>query len=108
MIYLASPYSHPDPKVVSLRFGQTREYTANCILRGESVFSPIVYAHEFATAFGIPTTAAFWEKFNNHMIRNSTCVRVLQLVDWQSSVGVAAEIKLAENIGLPVEFVWPE
>lgn len=109
MIYLASPYTHPDPHVRQERFFAVEEYTARCILDGQHIFSPIVYAHEMAIKYSIPFTAEYWSEFNLDMILASRGMRVLQLRGWRESLGVANEIKLAKDIALPLEFVhWPE
>ena len=60
MIYLASPYSHPDATVREARFQAACRATASLIRAGHEVFSPIAHSHPLA-AFGLPTDWSFWE-----------------------------------------------
>lgn len=104
MIYLASPYSDPSSLVRYDRFLRTREYVWECIAAGESIFSPIVYCHQFVHTHSAGTDAATWEQFNRGMILASSLVRVLQLPGWDRSVGVQAEIALSQTEGIPLEY----
>jgi Domain of unknown function (DUF1937). len=45
MIYLASPYSHPDPLVREARFDAACRAMADLVHAGQIVFSPIVHGH---------------------------------------------------------------
>lgn len=47
IIYLASPYSHPDKDVRELRFIQITEYAAEQVSKGNIVFSPITYNQNY-------------------------------------------------------------
>lgn len=109
MIYLASPYSHPDRSMRILRHKIAESYTAHCIGKGEHLFSPIVYAHAMADSNSIPLDAKFWQAFNNEMLIRASSMRVLQLKGWDDSLGIRQEMLFAKSIGLPLEFVnWPE
>jgi Domain of unknown function (DUF1937) len=45
MIYLASPYSHPDPVVREARFDAACRATVDLIRTGQPVFAPVVMGH---------------------------------------------------------------
>ena len=105
MIYIASPYSHPDKSIEEHRFQMVKQYVIDCFAREETPFSPIVYCHHIATEEGLPTHAAFWQRFNNNMMRRCESVRVLQLHGWNESKGVAYEMKMAIELGIPLETV---
>lgn len=94
MIYLASPYTHHDVFIRRNRYAAALAYTAARLLRGESIFSPIVYGHQFVE-FGMGTDAHSWKNFNHKMIQQADEVRVLMLPGWDESYGVAEEIKYA-------------
>ena len=70
MIYLASPYSHPDTAVRELRFREACRAAAELIRRGHAVFSPIAHGHSISLA-GLPTGWAFWEPFDRLMLQLS-------------------------------------
>lgn len=105
MIYIASPYSHPDPAVREQRYEDVREYCALRITDGICVFSPIVYAHEMAKAHTMPTDAKTWERFNTTILRRCSQMIVLELSGWEESKGVRQEIIFANQLLIPVTHV---
>jgi len=82
-----------------------RKYTYQCMCLGETVFSPIVYGHEFVNFDERAITSSYWKSFNDHMLITADSVRVLMLPGWCSSVGVAAEIELANRLTSAVSYV---
>ncbi|CAN5470617.1 DUF1937 family protein [soil metagenome] len=107
MIYFASPYSHPDPRVREHRFRAACHAAASMLRDGHVVFSPIVHSHPLV-AFGLPTAWASWERIDRAYLERCDGVMVLMLDGWEASVGVRAEIGIAQALGLPVRFVAPE
>lgn len=93
MIYLASPYSHPDPAVMQARFEAVRAAAATLLLRGVPVYAPIVHGHAIATAHQLPTDFDFWMNHCRAMLDRATGLSVLMLHGWSESRGVTAEIK---------------
>ena len=53
MIYLASPYSHPDPAIREARFDAACRVTAEQIRAGQPVFAPVVMGHPLVR-YGLP------------------------------------------------------
>ena len=107
MIYLASPYTHPDKAVEQARYERTLYWTAKILAAGDPVFSPIVYGHQFIP-FGRGTDFQTWTNFNSDMISSAERMFVLQLDGWQASRGVGGEIALAEWVGIPVTYIPDE
>ena len=107
MIYLASPYSHPDPSVREIRFREACRAAATLIRLGQAVFSPIAHGHPIA-AFGLPTDWRFWEPFDRRQLQRCDEVVVLMLDGWRESVGVQAEIRIAGECGKPLRYLAPE
>jgi hypothetical protein len=103
-IYLASPYSHEDAYVMEERFRAVCEAAAAMMRRGEFVYSPIAHSHPIAKVGGLPKGWEYWQEFDEIMIRNAGKLVVLMLDGWMESEGVAAEIQLAEKLGIPVEW----
>lgn len=108
MIYLASPYSHPEPLTRYERYILTLAYTHACLRRGEVIFSPIVYGHQFAEMGLAQTDFQHWRSFNEAMLLKSGAVRVLKLDGWEQSEGVKAEMIFARKHGIPVSFAQPK
>ena len=107
MIYIASPYTHADPAVMEQRFDAACRAAGELMRQGHVVFSPIAHTHPIAVRCELPRGWDFWERFDREFIRAAEKVVVLKLPGWEESNGVAAEIKLAEAAGIPVEYMEP-
>ncbi len=105
-IYLASPYSHSDPSVREERFKAVCKAAAILMQRGYLILAPICHSHPIAK-HGLPTDWIFWEKYDRAILRRCEEMWVLMLPGWESSRGVQAEIKIAKELGMPVEFIDP-
>ena len=103
IIYLASPYSHDDPRVREERYRQACHTTAALMRRGLLVYSPIVHSHPL-TRYGLPTTWDYWRTLDEAMLSRCHELMVLTLDGWEDSEGVMAEVRLAKNLGVPVRF----
>jgi hypothetical protein len=104
MIYLASPYSHPDPAVREQRFRAACRAVAELLLAGEHVFSPIVHSHPLVD-YALPLTWAFWAGIDRAFLERSDELVVLMLDGWAHSVGVREELRIARELGKPVRFL---
>lgn len=106
MIYLTSPYSHPEVLIRNQRFRAACQAMARLIASGHAVFSPIVHGH-LLVHHGLPTDWTFWERFDrDHLVRCDEVV-VLMLDGWRESIGVAAEIRIAGELSKPVRYLAP-
>ena len=106
MIFLASPYSHPERTVREDRFLAAALIAGKYILKGYNVFSPISHSHPIYEL--VPETGeswVSWEAINHEMIDNSSEVWVLCLDGWERSGGIANEIIYAGDTGKPVKFL---
>jgi nucleoside 2-deoxyribosyltransferase len=107
MIYLCSPYTHPDPAVVQRRFDAVCRAAAELIRQGQIVFSPVAHSHPIAR-YGLPGNWAFWQRQDLALLAACDELVVLKLDGWQHSRGVQAEIAAAKALGKPVAFVDPQ
>ena len=107
MIYLASPYSHPDPGVREQRYRAACHATAALLQADLIVFSPIAHSHALVE-YGLPTDWAFWERFDRAHLERCDLLLVLMLEGWKTSVGVQAEIRIAREMGKPVRYLEAE
>jgi nucleoside 2-deoxyribosyltransferase len=107
MIYLAAPYSHPEPSVREQRFRAACIAAARLIRAGHVIFSPISHGHPIA-AYGLPTDWWFWERHDREQLAQCDEVVVLTLDGWRKSVGVQAEIRIAGELGKPVRYLTPD
>src|SRR5262245_46139289 len=99
MIYLASPYSHPDAAVREQRFRDACRATAALMRMGNVVFSPIVHGHPLVE-HGLPTDWSFWKTHNRAHLGRCTELLVLILDGWEESEGVQAEMRLAQHMAV--------
>ena len=104
MIYLASPYSDPDPEVKEARFEAVCREAAILMQRGILVFSPIAHSHPI-TKHGTPSDWHYWKEFDRHIIGGCRGLWVLTLDGWRESVGVRAEIGLAIEFDKPTRLI---
>lgn len=104
IIYLASPYSHHSPAMRRWRYVQVCKVTARLMREGYLIYSPIVNSHPL-TLYGLPTDWEYWRAMDEAMLRRCDALVVLKLPDWEQSQGVAAEIALARELGLRIDFV---
>lgn len=103
--YIASPYTHTDPKVMEDRFNAVSAFTAQKIKEGEIVYSPIAHSHPLAVSYRLRGDFDFWMQQNYGMLSKASKMIVLCLPGWQDSKGVQAEIVFAAKCGVAVEFV---
>lgn len=59
-IYLATPYSHPDPKVREWRFENINSFAADLMKCGHVVFSPISHSHPISQHLGNSLDSEFY------------------------------------------------
>jgi hypothetical protein len=105
LIYLASPYSHPDPAVQQLRFEQVCKAAAEMMRTGLAVFSPIAHTHPIACAGELPGDWRFWERYDRAMLNACTELVVLKLDGWHVSKGVTAEVEIARGMNKRVSYL---
>lgn len=102
MIYLASPYTHKDPRVEHARYLATMAACASYMMNGEHVYSPIVHWHNCANIYELPTDADFWKEHNMHMLAKADSLHILRLDGYLKSKGLQAELEEAKRLGIEV------
>ena len=106
MIYLSTPYTHPDPDVMEERFRAACRVAWRLMNEGMVVYSPIAHNHTIVSISGVlPWGWDFWEKFDRHMIALSEKVVIVMIDGWKDSKGIKAEFDIAQELGKPVEFI---
>jgi hypothetical protein len=103
VIYLASPYSHPDPLIMRTRFLIAEQFVVHILKKDNLIiFSPIVYCHKLAVDNALPTDANFYMVFNMNMLRRSEAMFRLELKGWEESKGVEVESNIAKMLSIPI------
>ena len=104
MIYLATPYTHPDRAVRLARFRAVNKAASLLMQQGHYVFSPISHSHPIAEEGGLPTSWEFWEKYDIEVLKMCSQVIVLMIDGWKESKGVDAEIEIAKSLGIGIVY----
>lgn len=108
MIYLASPYSHPEPDVMECRYEVVMRITARLIVDAKLiVYSPIVHCHVMAIKHQLPKDAEFWKVYNLGVLQKCDSLWVAKLSGWEQSKGVLWEIEQASQLNKPIKFIHP-
>ena len=105
MIYLASPYSHPDSFVREHRYLHALQAVSVLLGDGRWVYSPIVHCHELAKVMGHDPDFSFWQPYDFHMISICSEFMILRIEGWQESHGITAEKAEAERLGKMVIYL---
>ena len=107
MIYLATPYSHSDPAVMEQRFDAACRIAGELMRKGELVFSPIAHTHPIAVRCELPRGWDFWNKYDYAMLRGADKVLVVKMDGWEQSKGIAGELEIARELGIPIGYIEP-
>lgn len=103
MIYLASPYSHPDPLVREKRFKLACQVAAKLISRRIVVYSPVAYTHPMVQHDpSLPTNWDFWRSLDEEFLKICDELWIILLSGWKESIGVRGEIILAKRLHKPI------
>ncbi len=105
IIYLASPYSDKDKNVVQSRVDKTSGMVAKLVSDGNVVISPIVYGHTLLQHHEMPSDWEFWKNFCQTFLLKSEEMFVFMIDGWDKSTGVLAEIELAKEMGITINYI---
>ena len=105
LVYLATPYSHAQHEVMIERFNKVNKLAAKLMSEGTHIYSPISHTHPIAEAGSLPKGWDFWEKYDRCILSVCSKIIVFKQEGWDISVGVQAEIKIAQELGLEIEYI---
>lgn len=107
MIYLATPYTHPNEIV------QTTRYTAACQVQthfmklGKIVYSPIAAGVPIAKLLPGWGFAAYLQ-YDCSILSVCEELWVIQMKGWDRSPGVSLERQTAEELDIPTIYIKPQ
>lgn len=108
LIYLASVYSQGNagPNKRTRRFKKACQKAAELMRQGYNVFSPIAHSHPIEI-HGLDTIEDhdFWLKQDFAVLERCNKLVVMKMDGWKKSIGINAEIKFAEEHGIPIEYI---
>ncbi len=110
VIYLACPYSDPDPLVRKARFDVATSVAADLIRSGRVVYSPITMTHpiDMVLAGEANTLGSdYWVAFDEAFMEMCSEMVVIQLDGWQRSTGIHREISYFTEHKKPIRYIDP-
>ena len=99
--YVASPYSHPDPRVLEARVRAARIITAGMLREGIPAFSPVSYSDTLVETCGARPRSG-WYEFDLHFLQHARKMIILKLPGWEESRGILIEKGFAHARQIPV------
>jgi len=107
-IYLASPYTHSDEKVMEDRYNAVVDAVAFLTNGKYHVYSPILHFHPVAVKHSLPRDAEFWRESNEIMLYPAGLMYVLAIPGWDESKGVRHEIMIARQLETSIRLMNPD
>lgn len=108
LIYLASPYSHPDIDTMHRRYELACAAAGVLMLRGFNVFAPIAHSNRIGQLIGKSVDHAFWLRQDFAILGLCDQMTVLMLEGWKESTGVQAEIAYCKERNMPINYLFPQ
>lgn len=107
-IYLACPYSDPDPTIMEKRFKEATKAAGILIKKGYIVFSPITHCHPIATTCNLPTDVEFWIKYDLEFLKWCDEMWVLIIPGHAESLGIKMEYDIMNHLKKSTKFLRME
>ena len=107
LIYLAAPYSHPNPAVTEGRMAAITRHLAELAADGKVAFSPLLMHYCLDSGVELPGDYGFWRNYCLTLLGKSDILRVLKLPGWDDSPGVLDEVEFAKGANIPIEYFDP-
>jgi len=107
LTYLACPYSDDDREVRLARFDAVNRVASELMRQGLHIFSPISHTHPILESGGLPCGWDYWAAYDRAVLSVCNKLIVLKLDGWERSIGVTAEVQIAVEMGLPIEYLEP-
>lgn len=99
-VYVAGPYSGGNVLSVLQNIGRGQKVCAELFIRG---FAPFCTWHDKSFVVDYPNVNFTVEDFYGYSIEWLKVSDVMLVIDgWENSQGTIAEIKLAEELGIPI------
>lgn len=101
-IYLASPYTSDDKFLKIARYRAALRACTELMAAGELVFCPVAYGHSVEDKSRQEFPYEYWLRWSKSLLAPSKSLYVLTIPGWASSPGVAAEVRMAHELEIPI------
>lgn len=107
--YVASPYSHQNVEIKKERHRMAVQFAKTLTRLGYSAFVPIAYdgLWDLDPNFQVDHSWSFWEKIDLPLLDRCSALILLELLGWDRSQGVSAELEHCYKMGIPVMCMSP-
>jgi hypothetical protein len=106
--YLASPYCHKDPLVMTARIISASLKAAELINKGICVYSPIAHNGMLVRLGTVEDGWEHWKEHDTLMLGVCDKLLIYRLPEWEKSVGIAGEIEEWNKLDRPpIEYLDP-
>lgn len=110
--YVASPYTPVGVtdemerrSIMAKRYMDVVLFCGDKMRKGHVVFSPIAHCHDIANHCDLPKDYDFWKNYCISMLARAEELWVLRLSGWDTSKGIADELKFAREVGIRVRMI---
>lgn len=109
LCYLATPYSKYKGGDLNAAFEDASRLAAELLAAGIRVYSPIAHTHPLAIHGNLdPLDHSIWLPFDEAMMDAADCLIVAHMDGWDTSFGIAHEVKFFEDAGKPIFDLDPD
>ena len=105
LIYLAAPFSDPNPEISRRRLEQVNRYAVHLLSRGILAFSPLSHGAPLESP-DIPSHV--WYELGLRIMEGCDELYLLALEGWEDSEGVRLELERTWELDIPVYVVDPD
>lgn len=106
LIFLASPYNHPNESVRLARFRAAAVAGGKLVDQGNLVYCPIAHSHPMANEISEDFLGHnYWMEMNNFYLSKSDILAILCIKGWQESEEIRHELELAHKLGKPAIYI---
>lgn len=107
LIYLASPYTHPDREVEDLRARLVTIVAGELIKKGMHLFCPVAHCHFMNRLCQLGGDFDYWREYDEMMLSFCDELWIATLDGWRKSKGVTYEREYARDQGMPIRYINP-
>lgn len=104
MIYIACPYTHPDPDVALQRIEQATLVELALLESGRVPYNALRVSAGI-TGRAVPPMG--WREFDLEILKLCDLMVVVMIEGWDRSKGVDLEVESAVSQDIPVAYVYP-
>ena len=104
IVFVSPSYTNPYNEVAKEYKQLVSEYVAELNSHGIIAFSPITYGHTLLDFREMSGDWEFWKEFCTAFLEKSDEMIVYQIPDWEHSKGIKEEIKIANELGLNINY----